>query len=361
MPQPGAKDRFVAIEMGATETQDAALLVHGAYAPLTTFMNQSQYQSVLHSMRLPEGALFPMPIVLPVASEIAQRLIPGQVVALRGSNGWTGELRVTQTFERDLQREAQLVYGTTSCQHPGVATLLQSPAWCAAGSVTLCREGESMFPEAQWPHQVRAAITEMGWETVTFFQTRNPPHRAHEYMLKLALEATDGLVIHPLVGPTKRDDVPATIRMAAYRTLIREYFPGDRVLLATFGGAMRYAGPREALFHGLVRKNYGATHVIVGRDAAGVGTFYSPMRATQLFRSLAGDIGVTPLCFDQIGYCCKCQSLASDRTCPHRSDWLAMSGTMVRDLLRHRESPPIEVMRPEIATILMTYYRSQEG
>jgi sulfate adenylyltransferase len=348
-----------AIEIGEAETQDAGLLAHGAYAPLTGFMNEVQYRSVIQRMRLPEGTLFPLPIVLPVPTDTSRRLKTGQTVTIRGHNGWRGEIRITDVFERDPLQEAQLVYGTQSPKHPGVWALLHAPSSCVAGPVRVCCEADWPHPEARWPHQVRTLIAERGWETVTFFQTRNPPHRAHEHMLRLALEVTDGVVLHPLVGPTKTDDVPAMIRMAAYRTLIREYFPDDRMLLATFGAAMRYAGPREALFHALVRKNYGATHVIVGRDAAGIGDFYAPMQASRLVREMADEMAVTPLCFDRIGYCPKCQSPVSERSCSHRSTWISMSGTMVRDLLRQGEKPPGEVMRPEIADVLMAYYQSQ--
>lgn len=349
------------IRVGSMVAGDAELLAHGGYAPLTGFMTEEQYESVLETMRLPNGDVFTLPIVLPVDDGVRAHVRLGQTVVIESDTGLLAQVRVTGLFTRDLQREARQVYGTESREHPGVAVLLDQPTGVVAGPVTILRAAPLGYPEPAWPHEVRALIEQRGWRTVTFFQTRNPTHRAHEQMLKLALEQTDGIVLHPLVGPTKSDDVPPDIRMQAYRTLIEEYFPTDRILLATFGAAMRYAGPREAVFHGLVRRNYGATHFIVGRDAAGVGDFYGPDDARQLFERLAEPMGLSPLTFDKIGYCPKCQGMASKRSCPHQEQWFSMSGTMVRSLLAKGERPPVEVMRPEIADILVEGYRIQKG
>lgn len=342
-----------------TEAADAEMLARGAYQPLTGFMNQDEYRAVVDSLHLPSGALFPLPIVLSVPEKIARRLMVGEILDIHDGTGFVAEVWVTQVFRRDLDQEASRVYGTVSREHPGVAVLQDHSPWCVAGPVRVAKSVASPYPEPAWPQQVKDWIRQQGWSTVTFFQTRNPTHRAHEYLLKVALEMTDGLVLHPLVGPTKSDDVPPAVRMAAYRTLIREYFPSEHILLATFGAAMRYAGPREAVFHGLVRKNYGATHFIVGRDAAGVGNFYEADSARRLFESLAEELGIVPLTFDKIGYCPKCLGMASIRSCPHSDAWFSMSGTMVRTLLTQAKRPPVEVMRPEIADILLE--RCQSG
>ncbi|MCY0897364.1 MAG: sulfate adenylyltransferase [Firmicutes bacterium] len=349
----------VTIPLTAVEAADAELLAMGAYEPLNGFMTQDEYRGVVHDMRLPSGSLFPLPIVLPVAAEVAHEIAIGDVVNLAGPGGFQAILRVTDRFERSVESEARHVYLTNSREHPGVDRLFRMPRWCLAGPVTVVHVTPSPYGEPATPKEVRAAIAQRGWRTVTFFQTRNPPHRAHEYLLKTVLEITDGLVLHPLVGPTKSDDVPASIRIKTYRALISGYFPANRVLLATFGAAMRYAGPREALFHALVRKNFGATHFIVGRDAAGVGYFYQAEAARQLLERLAPEIGITPVTFDDIGYCCRCQATVSRRTCPHPSDWIQMSGTMVRRLLRQGTMPPTEVMRPEVAEILMAAFQEE--
>ncbi|NMP23879.1 sulfate adenylyltransferase [Sulfobacillus harzensis] len=349
------------LKVGPTESRDAELLAHGAYAPLTGFMNRDEYRSVLESLHLPQGAVFPLPIVLPVEEAVAQTLRVGDVLTINDGEGLKAEVRVEDLFRRDLMEEATRVFGTTNLAHPGVAGLLRQSAWCVAGPVDVKSLAPSPYLEPAWPGEVKREISRRGWRTVTFFQTRNPTHRAHEHMLKMALEMTDGIVLHPLVGPTKSDDVPPAIRMRSYRALIEEYFPKERILLATFGAAMRYAGPREAVFHGLVRKNYGATHFIVGRDAAGVGNFYGANDARLLFERLAAHMGLVPLTFDKIGYCPKCLGMASQRSCPHQSLWLSMSGTMVRDLLSQGKRPPVEIMRPEIADILVEVYRSQKG
>lgn len=350
-----------AVEVGRMEAADASLLAHGAYAPLTGFMNRDEYRAVVDSLHLPDGAVFPLPIVLPVSGETKQAVKMGDTLTIANEDGLVADVQVTDIFIRNLEREAQRVYGTVSDEHPGVRVLLQQSPWCVAGPVTIRQEARPEYPEPLWPHQVKTWIREQGFKTVTFFQTRNPTHRAHEHMLKMALEMTDGIVLHPLVGPTKSDDVPPAIRMEAYRALIDVYFPKDRILLATFGAAMRYAGPREAVFHGLVRRNYGATHFIVGRDAAGVGGFYGPDDARLLFESLAEEMGLVPLTFDKIGYCPKCLEMASMRSCPHADAWFSMSGTMVRERLSRGERPPVEVMRPEIADILVEGYKNREG
>lgn len=332
---------------------DVRLLAHGGYAPLSGFMTGTDYESVVETLHLANGQVFSLPIVLPVPEAEVNHLSRGDVLEVRSVSGLRATIRVTDVFRRDLLREAREVYRTESLRHPGVKLLLSESPWCVGGPVTWHEAPASPYGEPAWPDEVKAIIESRGWNTVSAFQTRNPTHRAHEHMLKIALEVTEGLLLHPLVGPTKSDDVPADLRMASYRTLLHHYFPENRVILATFGAAMRYAGPREAVFHGLVRRNYGATHFIVGRDAAGVGDFYGVHDSRRLFESLSDEMGIVPISFDRIGFCPRCQSMASQRSCPHVDQWLSMSGTKVRELLAHGTRPPADVMRAEVADILM--------
>ncbi|MCL6562220.1 MAG: sulfate adenylyltransferase, partial [Firmicutes bacterium] len=242
---------------------------------------------------------------------------------------------------------------TTDPRHPGVAELLAQSPWCVAGPVTLVEPGSLPYPEPADPAGVRAAIQARGWATVAAFQTRNPVHRAHEYLHKVALEVVDGLLVHPLVGPTKADDLPAPIRLEAYRIALRHYYPPDRVLLAVYPAPMRYAGPREALLHALVRRNYGATHMIVGRDHAGVGGYYPPEAAAEWLAHHAAELGITPLVFEAVGYCPRCAALVSRRTCPHPAEgWETVSGTELRRRLARGDPIPAEWMRPEVAAYL---------
>ena len=285
----------------------------------------------------------------------------GARVALRDGAGrlW-GRLDVEEVYERDPRHEARHVYGTEDPAHPGVAYLLARPRTLAGGTVTVLPLPEDLpFAEHRLtPRELRARIAERGWRTVAGFQTRNPIHRAHEHLTKLALEFADGLVVHPLVGETKSDDVPAAVRFRAYERLIERYYPRERTLLAAFPAAMRYAGPREALFHALARKNYGITHLIVGRDHAGVGRYYGPYDAQRIFdRFDAAELGVTPLRFEPTFFCHSCDSLASPRTCPHDEQArLELSGTKVREILRSGGNLPVKFTRPEVAEVLRRHY-----
>ena len=269
-------------------------------------------------------------------------------------------LEVAEVFERDRAAEAELVYGTTDGAHPGVARVLGSPARAVAGPIRAVVEplAGPVGARALTPAQTRAVFAERGWATVVGFQTRNPVHRAHEYLMKCALEMTDGLLLHPLVGPTKEGDVPAEVRMRAYEAVLG-YFPPTRVLLAALVAPMRYAGPREAVLHALVRKNYGCTHFIVGRDHAGVGSYYGPFQAQQLLAGLpAEDLGIIALRFDNAFWCRRCGAMATAKTCPHPDrDHVALSGTQVRAMLAAGQLPPPEFSRAEVATLLIDAYR----
>ncbi|HEX9186479.1 MAG TPA: sulfate adenylyltransferase, partial [Vicinamibacteria bacterium] len=324
------------ITLDAREQADLELIATGAASPLTGFLGPADYASVLDRLRLADGTVWPLPLTLAVEDS---RFRPGDAAALHDAQGrlW-GTIDVEHVFPRDPMEEARQVYGTEDPAHPGVAYLLARPRTLVGGSVrVLPLPGDLPFARFRLtPRGLRKTIGERGWRHVAGFQTRNPIHRAHEHLTKLALEQADGLVLHPLVGETKGDDVPAAVRFAAYEALVERYYPKERTLLAAFPAAMRYAGPREALFHALVRKNYGIAHLIVGRDHAGVGSYYGPEDAQRIFdRFPAEDLGVTPLRFEPTFYCRPCDALASPRTCPHdRASRLELSGTRVREILR---------------------------
>lgn len=339
---------------------DAALIAQGAYAPLKGFMASPDYQAVVHTGRLAAGSVWPLPIVLAVPKPVAQAAAVGQVIRLLGPLGFQARMKVVDRFARNVFQEARQVYGTESVNHPGVRQLKSEPDWCLAGPIEILRVPRFPFAEPAWPSQVKALIKRNGWRTVVAFQTRNPLHRAHEALLKLALEHHDGLLLHPLIGPTKADDLSAAVRMKTYRILLTTYFPQDRVLLAVFPAAMRYAGPREALFHALVRKNYGATHFVVGRDAAGVGNFYAEDAARRYVERYAPEAGIEPIGFDRFGYCPVCEGIASSKSCPHADHWITLSGTEMRRRLSAGDTIPAQFLRNEVANILREAYRSQE-
>ncbi len=331
---------------------DLELIATGAYSPLTGFMGLADYQRVLHEMRLANDLPWSLPITLRVAD--ARRL--RDTVALAASDGRpVALLEVREVFTHSKDEEAQLAYGTTDPKHPGVAQLYAQGDFLVGGDIRLLRRAEPAFPElALDPADTRRTFAERGWRTVVGFQTRNPVHRAHEYIQKAALETVDGLLLHPLLGPTKDDDVPAAVRVKSYRVLLERYYPRDRVLLAGFPAAMRYAGPREAVFHALVRQNYGCTHFIVGRDHAGVGSYYGTYDAQRIFERFApGELGIHPICFEHTFYCQRCGGMASPKTCPHDAgSHVTLSGTRVRELLRSGKLPQPEFSRPEVGQVL---------
>jgi len=348
------------------ELADLELLAVGAASPLTGFLGSADYASVVRRMRLADGTVWPLPFTLAVPEEARDRVRPGAKVALHDASGrlW-GLIEVTDVFARDPLHEARHVYGTEDPAHPGVAYLLSRPRTLAGGQVRVLPLPEDLpFAEHRLtPRELRATIAERGWRRVAGFQTRNPIHRAHEHLTKLALEFADGLVVHPLVGETKSDDVPAVVRFQAYEALLEAYYPRERTVLAAFPAAMRYAGPREALFHALARKNYGITHLIVGRDHAGVGRYYGPYEAQQIFdRFDPAELGVAPLFFEPTFYCHGCDTLASSRTCPHdETARLELSGTKVRELLRGGGRLPVKFTRPEVAEVLRAHYAGGNG
>jgi len=352
------------IRLDAREQADLELIATGAASPLVGFLGAADYRSVLDRLRLADGTVWPLPFTLAVdeATRDAVRA-RGEAALVDGGGRVWGILRVEDVYTRDPLEESRAVYGTEDASHPGVAYLLGRPRTLVGGTVRVLPLPADL-PFARYrltPRALRQEITARGWQKVAGFQTRNPIHRAHEHLTKVALEVTDGLVLHPLVGETKGDDVPASARFQAYEALVAGYYPKDRTILAAFPAAMRYAGPREALFHALARKNYGITHLLVGRDHAGVGKFYGPFDAHAMFdRFTAAELGVTPIKLDTAFFCRACGSLASTRTCPHdAADRLELSGTRVREILRSGGDLPREFTRVEVAEVLRAHYAAK--
>lgn len=354
-------DELPKISISTVALSDLYLIAVGGLSPLTGFMGQDDYKAVVERTALANGLPWSIPITLPVTDEEAEQFSTGDEVTLIAYDGRPAAiLRVDEIFGWDREREAEAVYGTTERAHPGVARLDAMGERLVGGPITYIYEGDiSGFPEQhRTPAETRAEFARRGWETVVAFQTRNPVHRAHEYLQKCALEMVDGLLLHPLVGDTKADDVPAHVRMDCYHTILRHYYPEERVLLSVLPAAMRYAGPREAIHHAIMRRNYGCTHFIVGRDHAGVGSYYGTYDAQQKFDRVDGaKLGIQPLKFEHAFFCTRCVQMVTAKTCPHgKENHVFLSGTKVRELLSAGERPPAEFSRPEVADVLVRAY-----
>jgi sulfate adenylyltransferase len=359
------------IELRRREVSDLEMIATGAFSPLEGFMCEEDYITVRSSGHLASGLPWTIPITLSAADEQAGSYGEGQEIALyegereQGTQDTgaprekhlLGVLHLEQKFRYDKEREAERVYLTADPAHPGVRALFDQGEWLLGGKISLLNRPQAPeFPDFRLdPRQTREIFNKKGWHRVVAFQTRNPIHRAHEYIIKCALETVDGLLLHPLVGETKSDDIPADVRMRCYQAMLENYFPKTRTLLSVNPARMRYAGPREAVFHAIIRKNYGCTHFIVGRDHAGVGNYYGTYDAHYIFSEFDREaLGITPMFFDHSFYCRRCESMATNRTCPHdSSEHVTLSGTRVREMLSRSEMPPKEFSRPEIAQILI--------
>jgi sulfate adenylyltransferase len=342
------------------ELSDLDMIASGALSPLDGFMPPDDYEAVLESMRLANGLPWALPVCLAIETAPS-----GDRVALADASGRIrGVLDVMAVYTYIKEREAEAAFRTTDPAHPGVARLYRQKDLYVAGPVTVFERAEPDFPElALDPAETRAEFERRGWKRVVGFQTRNPIHRAHEYLTKVALETVDGLLVHPLVGETKADDVPAKARVDCYRALLDGYYPADRVLLASFPAAMRYAGPREAIWHAICRKNYGCSHFIVGRDHAGVGDYYGTYDAQLIFDEFEPhELDIEPMFFEHSFWCRTCGSMASAKTCPHGAEQhVFLSGTKVRELLANGELPPVEFSRPEVAAVLVSHYAAPDS
>ena len=354
--RPADLESLETVRLTSRELSDLDMLASGALSPLDGFMGREDYEAVVESMRLASGLPWALPVCLAVPEAPK-----GERVALADESGRAlAVLDVQDVYSYDKEKEAERCFRTSDDAHPGVARLLAQHDRYVAGRVTVFERLEPSFPELHRdPAETRALFAERGWKRVVGFQTRNPIHRAHEYLTKCALETVDGLLIHPLVGETKSDDVPAAVRVQAYDALIERYYPRDRVVVSAFPAAMRYAGPREAIWHAICRKNYGCSHFIVGRDHAGVGDYYGTYDAQLVFDEFEPhELDVEPMFFEHSFWCKACGQMATAKTCPHSGDdHVFLSGTKVRELLSQGKLPPAEFSRPEVAEILIEAYK----
>jgi sulfate adenylyltransferase len=355
-------DNLPRVQLDIRAVSDLQMIAIGAFSPLTGFMNQKDYNGVVAEMHLANGLPWSVPITLSVEEEVANPLKEGDLIRLDSPEGeFIGVLQLTEKYHYDKQKEAINVYRTEDDKHPGVKVVYNQGSVNLAGDIWLLqRDDHPFFPAYQIdPAKSRQMFKDKGWKTIVGFQTRNPIHRAHEYIQKCALETVDGLFLHPLVGATKEDDIPADVRMRCYEILLENYYPSDRVILAINPAAMRYAGPREAIFHALIRKNYGCTHFIVGRDHAGVGDYYGTYDAQYIFDEFApGELGITPMKFEHAFYCLRTKQMATTKTSPSKpEERVHLSGTKVREMLRRGELPSPEFSRPEVAAELIKAMR----
>ncbi len=357
------------ITLSAKQACDLEMIAIGAFSPLTGFVGKADFEGICKNMRLSSGVVWPIPITLAVNDDVKASLKEGGKAALHHSDGTLlAVINVEEIYPHDKKLEIPNVFRTEDEAHPGVKAVMDEGDWCVGGpidviTVTPEKEPGEQFTEYRLPPAAtRAEFEKRGWKTVSAFQTRNPIHRAHEYLCKCAQEITDGLLIHPLVGETKPGDIPAEVRMDCYRTIIENYFVEERTMLTVMPAAMRYAGPREAVQHALTRQNYGVSHFIVGRDHAGVGDYYGTYDAQNIFDEFGeGDIDIEILKFEHAAWSNKAQGMVSGKTFPKiQGDQVFLSGTKVRELLANGERPPAEFSRPEVADVLIKWATSSK-
>ena len=349
-------EKLSAIELDGWGLSDVEMIAIGGFSPLEGFLTRKDYEGVVEKARLSNGEVWTIPVTLAVTDAQAKGLKKGDV-ALKAGETIVAVLHQVEIFRPDKDREAQQVFRTTESAHPGVARLQTIGSLYLGGKISVLNRPRSQGFESYRldPADTRKVFAERGWQRVVAFQTRNPIHRAHEYIQKCALEICDGMLLHPIIGETKAGDISAEVRMRSYEVLLENYFPKERVQLAVNPASMRYAGPREAIFHALIRKNYGCTHFIVGRDHAGVGKYYGTYDAQRVFDDFKPEeIGITPLCFEHTAFCTVCQGMVSAKTCPHGPEkYVTLSGTKVRELLLKGQTPPPEISRKEVAQVLI--------
>lgn len=366
----GSKSEFVGsaasslpkFHLSARNLADLECIATGVYSPLTGFVTESEYESIVENLRLPDGLAWSIPVTLQMPAAQADKYQLDTDIALVHPNGdIVAVMSVTSKYQPNQQREAEAVYQTTDSKHPGVQAMLAEGEVYLGGPIAMVNsiEHHDFLEFRLTPQMTRQIFTELQWQTIAAFQTRNPIHRAHEYITKIALELVDGLFINPLVGTTKSDDISATVRMQCYQVLLEKYYPASRVRLGVFPAAMRYAGPREAIMHAIARQNYGCTHFIVGRDHAGVGDYYGTYDAQLIFDQFtSAELRIIPLKFEHAFYCTRNQSMATAKTSPSsEQERIHLSGTKVRELLRSGKTPPPEFSRPEVAQILIASMR----
>ncbi|MCH7827243.1 MAG: sulfate adenylyltransferase [Bacteroidetes bacterium] len=351
-------NNYPEIVLNEFQITDLELIANGAYTPLNGFMNSKDYKSVLANMQLKNGIVWSLPITLPIDEETKKNIYRHSTISLKDKNKkLLAILNLEEIYSYDKNHEARQILGTEDHNHPGIARLFKQGNYYAAGKIEMInsRKSSEFYKYNLTPTETRNKFKELGWNTIVAFQTRNPIHRAHEYILKCALKIVDGLLIHPLTGETKAGDISADLRMRSYEVLLENYFPAERTMLSIFTASMRYAGPREAIFHAVVRRNYGCTHIIIGRDHAGVGNFYGSYDAQKIFEQFSNaQLKITPLFFDHSFYCKKCCGMASSKTCPHSSsEHIFLSGSKIREMLIKGIYPPPEFIRPEVAKILL--------
>ena len=355
-------ERLRKVPMSSREVSDLLMLAMGAYTPLTGFMGETDWRGCCLDMKTAEGLFWPIPITLSCESDLAGGIGAGEEVALvDGARAIFGVLEVVEKYAIDRAFECSHVYRTTDATHPGVEKVMGQGAVNLAGPVTALNEGHypETYPGLYYrPANTRALFEDLGWTTVAAFQTRNPMHRSHEYLAKIAVEICDGLLIHQVLGALKPGDIPAEVRLAAIDALVANYFVPGTVIQAGYPIEMRYAGPREALLHAVFRQNFGCSHLVVGRDHAGLGDYYGPLDAHHIFDQIdKGSIEIKPLKIDITFHCYKCDGMATGRTCPHGDeDRLSISGTRLREMFANGEPIPKEYSRPEVLDVLRAYY-----